>query len=63
MFINSINNQNIDLEIIACGGINSIEKAMERIQNGAVEIQIFTPIIFSGTSYIRNLREYFKKIL
>ncbi|MEK6914501.1 MAG: hypothetical protein AABW83_02515 [Nanoarchaeota archaeon] len=44
------------LKIIACGGINSKERLIERINYGASEIQIFTPLIFKGPRLIRELR-------
>lgn len=47
-----------DKEIIACGGINSIPKVKERLSFGAKEIQIFTPIIFSGPKLLRKFKEY-----
>jgi len=47
-----------DLKIIACGGINSIDKVKERLSFGAGEIQIYTPLIFSGTKLLREFRNY-----
>lgn len=46
-------------KIIACGGINSPLRMRERILDGASEIQIYTPMIFSGTKLIRELRKCF----
>lgn len=43
-------------EIIACGGINSPAKMLERVRGGALEIQLYTPLIFSGTGLLRKLR-------
>jgi len=45
-----------ELKIVACGGINSRERLIERINNGASEIQIFTPLIFKGPKLLRELR-------
>ena len=45
------------VKIIACGGINSCARLKERIEYGADEIQIFTPLIFSGPRLLRELRE------
>ena len=48
-----------DKEIIACGGIDSLEKVKERIffePQKRKEIQLFTPIIFSGTKLLREFR-------
>ena|SRR3989338_450795 len=42
--------------LIACGGINSPERARERISHGAEEIQIFTPLIFKGPKLLREIR-------
>jgi dihydroorotate dehydrogenase len=44
------------VKIIACGGINSRARLKERILYGADEIQIFTPLIFSGPRLLRELR-------
>ena len=45
-------------KIISCGGINSLERAYERLRHGATGIQIYTPLIFSGTKLLRELRDY-----
>ena len=45
-------------DIIACGGIDSLEKAKERMTPSTKGIQIFTPLIFKGTRLLRELREY-----
>jgi len=45
------------LKIIACGGINSVERLNERLSNGATEIQIYTPLIFKGPKLLRKLKE------
>ena len=45
-----------ELKIIACGGINSKERLLERINSGASEIQIFAPLIFKGPKLIRELK-------
>ncbi|MBR9701742.1 hypothetical protein GOV13_02365 [Candidatus Pacearchaeota archaeon] len=42
--------------IIACGGINSIKRIIERRTYGAEEFQILTPLIYSGPKLLRNLR-------
>lgn len=47
-----------NLKLIACGGINSTNKIKERLSFGAKEIQIYTPIIFSGTKLLRKFRNY-----
>jgi dihydroorotate dehydrogenase len=57
MFYERINQRNLDLELIACGGINTPEKRDERLKYGAKEIQIYTPLIFSGTRILRDLRK------
>lgn len=49
----------MDLEFNACGGINSMERVGERLEWGASEIQMLTPIIFSGTKFPREIREFF----
>lgn len=61
LFMKTMISDDTPLEIIACGGINSIEKVEERITNGAKEIQIYTPIIFSGPKILREFRKYFQE--
>lgn len=63
LYKKSLNTQKIfyektksELKIIACGGIDSKEKLIERINAGASEIQIFTPLIFKGPKLIRELK-------
>jgi len=46
-----------DVKLIACGGINSVERMYERLGIGnCSEIQLFTPLIFRGTGLLRKLR-------
>lgn len=46
-----------NIKIIACGGINSVSRFKERTSFGNVkEIQIYAPLIFSGTSLLKKLR-------
>jgi dihydroorotate dehydrogenase len=53
-FANRVGN---DVELIACGGINSVERMKTRYAIGNCnEIQIFTPLIFKGTGLLRKLR-------
>lgn len=47
------------LRFNACGGINSKERILERLALGASEIQIFTPFIFSGPKFLREIKSYF----
>jgi len=56
LFQEYIIKNNKSWKIIACGGINSIEKAKERLSKDTTGIQIFTPLIFSGTKILRELR-------
>ena len=45
-------------KVIACGGINSLERARERISIGnVVGIAMYTPLIFEGPKLVRVLRE------
>ncbi|MDP3882156.1 MAG: hypothetical protein Q8Q31_04750 [Nanoarchaeota archaeon] len=46
------------MEVIACGGIDSIVRAREKtcVINGAREVQIYTPLIFKGPRLLRHLR-------
>lgn len=46
-----------DKQIIACGGINSLERLKERTNNGVKEVQIYTPLIFEGPKLLRELRK------
>lgn len=47
-----------NLKIIACGGIDSVERLEERLKNGATEIQIYTPLIFQGPKLLRKLKNF-----
>ncbi len=58
MYDDKIKEVGLDWNIIACGGINSLERAYERLRNGAIGIQIYTPLIFSGTKLLRKLRDF-----
>ena len=49
--------KNTHVKIVACGGINSLTRLNERINYGAQEIQIFTPLIFNGPRLLRELRD------
>lgn len=50
------------LQIIACGGISSQERVQERTAHPSVTgVQLYTPLIFNGTSYPRELRSYRSK--
>ena len=48
----------LDWKIIACGGNNSLQRVNERLKHNAIGIQIYTPLIFSGTKLLRELRNY-----
>lgn len=59
LFYREIIGQNLDYKIIACGGINSVDRALERTRYGGkviTGIQIFTPLIFEGPKLLRELR-------
>lgn len=58
LFYQIIKAQNLDYRLIACGGINSAERVKERLANGADEIQLYTPLIFSGPKLLRNFRTF-----
>ena len=57
-FKEEIEKRNLSIDIIACGGIESIGDLRRRISSGAKEIQIYTPLIFKGPKLIRELKEY-----
>ena len=50
-----IKTEKVDLDIIACGGIDSREKLEERKKYGAKEFQIYTAIIYKGLGIVRKL--------
>ena len=59
IFYREITEQGLNYKIIACGGINSDKRALERTMNGNKKIkgiQIFTPLIFKGSKLLRELR-------
>lgn len=53
-----IKEMRLKLELIAVGGIDSPERVQERIDNGAREIQIYTPLVLEGPKLIRELKSY-----
>lgn len=58
-FYREITGQGLNYKIIACGGINSAKRALERTMDGnekIEDIQIFTPLIFEGPKLLRELR-------
>ena len=57
MFNKKIKENSMNLEIIACGGIDSVKRLNERLENGAVEIQVLTPLIFKGPKLLRRLKK------
>ncbi len=59
-FADLISQSGSKMEIIACGGINSLERARERTtpEMKAREIQIYTPLIFRGPRLLKELRKY-----
>ena len=59
MFEKVMNKNN--MKIIACGGINTFERVQERIIHGAEEIQLYTPLIFSGPKLLRELKDNMSK--
>jgi dihydroorotate dehydrogenase len=58
LFMKEAPKYNIDWDLIACGGIDSVGRAHKAIGLGAKEIQLYTPMIFKGPKLIRDLRRY-----
>ena len=57
IFVRKMNELGKNFKIAACGGINSVEKIEERKFFGNIEeIQIYTPLIFSGPGLLREIR-------
>lgn len=56
MFDRKREESGLDFKIIACGGINSLERLEERRELCAEEVQIYTPLIFRGPRVLRELR-------
>ena len=56
MYENKIKELKLNWKIIACGGNKSTQRVNERLEHSAVGIQIYTPLIFSGTKLLRELR-------
>ncbi len=52
----------LNLKIDAVGGVDSPERAQERINHGASGIQIYTPFVFKGPKLLRELRSHSYKI-
>jgi len=47
-------------KIIGVGGIKSTRRVHGKLEHGAIEIQVFTAMIFRGPYVIRRFREYYK---
>ncbi len=56
LFVEKCKQSSLEFRIIACGGINSPQRAKERISAGASELQIFTPLVFEGPKLLEKLR-------
>ena len=56
MFYEEMRRQGRSYRINACGGINSIIRAKQRVDYGATGIQVYTPLIFTGPKLVRYLR-------
>jgi dihydroorotate dehydrogenase len=46
---------NPTISVISVGGIESLEDVLERLQNGADAVQIYTSLIYNGFSSINNI--------
>jgi dihydroorotate dehydrogenase len=55
-FIDEINKRDLDLKLIACGGIDSIYEVKAMLEKGASGIQVYTPLIFEGPKLITDIR-------
>ena len=58
LYESGIKDLGLNLELIAVGGIDSIERVQERIDNGASGIQIYTSMVFKGPKLVRELRSH-----
>ena len=58
-FANLINRRKSNMQLIACGGIDSLARAKERTAEGmgCNEIQIYTTLIFRGPKLLRELKK------
>jgi dihydroorotate dehydrogenase len=61
MLMREIAERGLDMSVIACGGINSVDRVKERIAGGASEIQMYTPLVFKGPGFLRELRDVFAR--
>ena len=57
LFENIIKKNNFPQKIIACGGIDSVKKAKERLSPKALGLQIYTPFVFEGPKLIRLIKD------
>jgi dihydroorotate dehydrogenase len=60
LFENIIEENNLPQKIIACGGIDSVKKAKERLTPKTSGIQIYTPFIFYGPKLIRLIKRAYE---
>ncbi|MEQ8336108.1 MAG: quinone-dependent dihydroorotate dehydrogenase [Cyclobacteriaceae bacterium] len=61
--IKYLKNGNKNLVIIAVGGINSPERALEKLKAGASLVQVYTGLIYGGPVLIRNINRAILKNL
>jgi len=47
-----------DQKLIGCGGIDEIRLVEDRLEQGADELQFFTPLIFYGPKLLRDIRTH-----
>ena len=57
LFMDEIEKRRMDLKYISVGGIDSGAEALRRVDLGACELQILTPLIFKGPKLLREIRE------
>ena len=52
-----------NIPLIGVGGIDSAEKAYEKIRNGATLVQLYTGLVYNGPELVANIKEGLSDLL
>ena len=55
-YVQEITRRKLALRYISCGGIHSVREVKKRVYHGASEIQIFTALLFHGSTLLKKIR-------
>ena len=52
-----------NIPLIGVGGIDSAEKAYEKIRNGATLVQLYTGLVYNGPELVADIKEGLSDLL